>query len=131
MKITDVSFVSTGAAIIGVALKFSHALNVASAQLAKNFGLFTAGADKVFGTPDDAAIKISKIVYDPKALTVTLTARSPLAKNQFIEAFVGGTTGKAALLDLAGVPLDGEFTQTLPSGDGPVANVVIESITAE
>ncbi|MGA2497647.1 MAG: hypothetical protein ABSH20_07885, partial [Tepidisphaeraceae bacterium] len=117
-KITDVNFVSTGAAITGVAFKFSHALDVASAQLTKNFGLFTAGADRVFGTPDDAPIKLSKVVYDARTLTVTLTARSPLAKSQFIEAFVGGTTGKAAVLDSAGVPLDGEFTGTLPSGDG-------------
>ena len=117
-KITDLNFVSTATAITGVVFKFSHALNAASAQLAKNFGLFTAGADKVFGTADDAPIRISKVVYNNTAKTVTLTTRSPLAKNQFVEAFAGGTLGKAAVLDAAGVQLDGEFTNTLPSGDG-------------
>lgn len=118
LAVKDVNFTTAAGKLTGVVLKFSQKLNAASVAQAGNLSLFKAGADKIFGTSDDVAIKLSTIKYDATKLTVTLTTVKALTKSQFIEVFAGGTQGVRAVTSVSGSVLDGEFTSSLPSGDG-------------
>jgi len=116
LTVNDLNFTTANGKLTGVVLTFSQKLNSASVSKAGNLGLFSAGPDQVFGTADDTAIKTSSIKYDATKKTVTLTTSKPLAANKFIEVFAGGT-GAHVVTSASGLALDGEFTETLPSGN--------------
>jgi hypothetical protein len=112
--VDNVTFVYSKTKVTGVEISFNEALN-ASTVNATNFELFSAGAHNAFTTLIPLA-KTNPIQYNSTTDTVTLITAKPLAASQFIKVYVNGT--KNPVTDQAGTALDGEFTTTLPSGNG-------------
>jgi hypothetical protein len=114
--ITDVQFVTTGKRITALALEASEALDAAGAANLSNFGLYSAGTDRLFGTADDLAVALSAASYDAAARTIRLTPTRPIKAGRFIELVVRDS---GLLLDLLGNRLDGDMDHT-PGGDAEV-----------
>jgi len=71
------------------------------------------GEDGEWGTGDDTYVT-GAVSYDVAARQATFTPETPLAPGDYALRLVG----TASIVDLAGNPLDGEFTGALPSGNG-------------
>ena len=100
--------------ITGVVVDFNLPLSAATVTPAA-FELFSAGKHGVFNVPIALATN-NALVYNANADTVTITTKKPLRANHFIDVFVNGTAH--AVTNVIGTPLDGEFTGTLPTGNG-------------
>ncbi|MGO9920105.1 MAG: Calx-beta domain-containing protein, partial [Isosphaeraceae bacterium] len=74
--VTGVQLITNHEQIVtGIVVSFSELLNSTTAVnlLNYNYSVTTAGRDHVFGTRDDLLIPITKAVYSPSNMTVTLT----------------------------------------------------------
>lgn len=93
-----------------IIIHFIRPLNPSRAGDMRTHRLVQPGKDQRFGTPDDSVIGLKSAVYDPDALTVTLTPNLPLAQNQVLQIGVSGLT------DPSGNPVDGDG-DGIPGGD--------------
>ncbi len=107
-----VDFLTAKKNISKVVIRFSEALDPATAQNPFNFGVFNAGTDKLLGTADDIATAIATITYDPTARTVTLTPLKTIKQGRLIRYSI-----LDSVTDIEGDRLDGEFGGSFPSGD--------------
>lgn len=75
--------------------------------------MFTGGADKVLGTPDDVKVTASvKYTDSNKRITVRAKAGLPANTGYMVKLF------SSRLLDTSNQRLDGEFNGTFPAGNG-------------
>ena len=80
---------------------------------AASVALTGSGGDRHFGDANDVAITPDAITLDPDGLTVHIQIAAGLPDDLYRITL----DGTSSLTDLDGNPLDGEFTDTLPSGD--------------
>jgi hypothetical protein len=93
--------------ITSIILSFSKALVPSSATLRANYTLRTPGPDNLFDTPDDQAVPIKSIAYDPTLHTVTITPQTTLKLAHFYRLAVDGP-GAPGVMDPSGNVLDND-----------------------
>lgn len=95
--------------------------------MAADFPLVGAGADDMFGTADDVTSGFDTLALNPAGTVLALRRNLTLAGDTYRV-----TLPADRVRDLAGNPLDGEFSGLFPTGDGsPGGDAVFEFTVAE
>ncbi len=98
-------------AVTSIALTFTGPMDPATVW-AGTFVLVEQGADQRFDTPDDQQVRIRTATLDADPHQVILGFDSALPRGSY------RLTIRDFMVDQYGNAIDGEFTRTLPSGDG-------------
>src|SRR5262249_7188532 len=98
--------------VTSLTLNFNTTIDPAVPQTS-DFALVGQGPDGRFGTPDDVAVPIAALQFNAANTQLTLMLGHALRSDTYRL-----TAPANKLVDRFGRPLDGEFTGTLPTGNG-------------
>jgi Bacterial Ig-like domain (group 3)/Right handed beta helix region/Bacterial Ig-like domain len=104
--VTQVNWFDNRASATTIAISFSEAINLASAQNTSDYTILTAGRHGQFGGEGSKRIRVTKAVYDAGSQTVTLDPSRRLNINHRYELIVSGQAPKGVASANA-VMLDG------------------------
>jgi hypothetical protein len=108
-SVVTIKTTSKAGSLASIAVTFSEPMDARSLGSLSDFRLTSAGKDKIFGTRDDKALRLTSVAIDPGLRKVTLKPKGKVALNQPLELRIEGLTDKA------GNPLDGDRNGT-PGG---------------
>jgi mono/diheme cytochrome c family protein len=120
------STVTTLPASITVA--FDRELNATTVD-ATTFKLERSGGDGVFGNGNDVTITPASVTVPPaNTHTAAMSLAGAASANDTYRITLSGS-GAVKILDLSGNALDGEYTGTLPSGNGTAGGDFVATFT--